>query len=72
MTPAVFLAILCLRLISSSPAPDPVLDAEWQKWKIKYEKTYSLVSNFGTVQREHRELADGGYGHNRVIETALF
>ncbi|NP_001389461.1 cathepsin M like 1 precursor [Rattus norvegicus] len=42
MTPAVLLAILCLRLISSSPAPDPVLDAEWQKWKIKYEKTYSL------------------------------
>ncbi|XP_034366419.1 cathepsin M-like [Arvicanthis niloticus] len=42
MTPAVFLAILCLGRASSSPAPDPNLDAEWQRWKIKYGKTYSL------------------------------
>ncbi|XP_052012964.1 cathepsin M [Apodemus sylvaticus] len=42
MIRAVFLVILCLGTASSSPAPDPVLDAEWQKWKIKYEKTYSL------------------------------
>ncbi|XP_034366384.1 cathepsin M [Arvicanthis niloticus] len=42
MTPAVFLAILCLGMASSSPAPDPVSDAEWQRWKIKHGKTYSL------------------------------
>lgn len=42
MTPAVFLAILWLVMASSSPSPDPILDAEWQKWKIKYGKTYSL------------------------------
>ncbi|XP_021036332.1 cathepsin M-like [Mus caroli] len=42
MTPAVFLAILWLVMASSSPSPDPILDAEWQKWKIKHGKTYSL------------------------------
>ncbi|XP_028617602.1 cathepsin M-like isoform X2 [Grammomys surdaster] len=42
MTPVVFLAILCLGMASPSPAHDPVSDAEWQKWKIKHGKTYSL------------------------------
>ncbi|EDL41322.1 mCG12216, isoform CRA_b [Mus musculus] len=42
MTPAVFLAILWLVMASSSPSPDPILDAEWQKWKIKHGKPYSL------------------------------
>jgi hypothetical protein len=45
-------------MASSSPSPDPILDAEWQKWKIKHGKTYSLVGNFGTVQRELREFGD--------------
>ncbi|XP_052013022.1 cathepsin M-like isoform X2 [Apodemus sylvaticus] len=43
MIPAVFLVILCLGMASSSPEPDPVLDGEWQMWKIKYGKTYSLI-----------------------------
>ncbi|XP_052012923.1 cathepsin M-like isoform X2 [Apodemus sylvaticus] len=42
MTLTVFLAVLCFGMVSSSPGPDPVLDAEWKKWKIKYGKTYSL------------------------------
>ncbi|KAM7323071.1 hypothetical protein ACRRTK_018576 [Alexandromys fortis] len=42
MIPAVFLAVLCLGRASSTPSPDPTLDAEWQQWKIKYGKTYSL------------------------------
>ncbi|CAO2596389.1 Cathepsin M [Lemmus lemmus] len=42
MIPVVFLAVLCLGRASSTPSPDPILDAEWQEWKIKYEKTYSL------------------------------
>ncbi|XP_076429632.1 protein CTLA-2-beta-like [Peromyscus maniculatus bairdii] len=28
-------------MASASPSPDPSLDAEWQEWKRKYEKTYS-------------------------------
>lgn len=65
MIPVVFLTILCLGMASSTPSPDPILDADWQKWKIKYGKTYNLVGNVETVQRELRELAVGGYGHNR-------
>ncbi|XP_021071288.1 cathepsin M-like [Mus pahari] len=42
MTPTVFLAILWFVMTSSSPSPDPVFDAEWQKWKMKYGKTYNL------------------------------
>ncbi|XP_076429642.1 cathepsin R-like isoform X2 [Peromyscus maniculatus bairdii] len=42
MTSVLFLAILCLGLSSAATAPDPSLDAEWQNWKIKYEKSYSL------------------------------
>lgn len=59
-------------MASSSPSPDPILDAEWQKWKIKHGKPYSLVGNFGTVQREPREFADGGNGHNRGHRNCLF
>nr|AAL15416.1 cathepsin M [Mus musculus]AAO27847.1 cathepsin M [Mus musculus] len=42
MTSAIFLAMLCLGMALPSPAPDPILDVEWQKWKIKYGKAYSL------------------------------
>ncbi|XP_052584447.1 cathepsin R-like isoform X1 [Peromyscus californicus insignis] len=42
MTSVLFLAILCLGLSSAATAPDPSLDAEWQNWKMKYEKSYSL------------------------------
>ncbi|XP_006981780.1 cathepsin R-like [Peromyscus maniculatus bairdii] len=42
MTPAFFLAILCLEVASGVLALDPRLDVEWQEWKIKYEKSYSM------------------------------
>ncbi|CAO2596384.1 Cathepsin Q [Lemmus lemmus] len=42
MTPVVFLVILCIGLRSSVLALDPSLDAEWEEWKILYEKSYSL------------------------------
>ncbi|XP_052584902.1 cathepsin M-like [Peromyscus californicus insignis] len=42
MIPAVFLAVMCLGVASSTPSLDPILDADWQMWKIKYGKTYSL------------------------------
>ncbi|XP_055457060.1 cathepsin 8-like [Psammomys obesus] len=42
MTPAVCLAILCLGVASATHSPDPSLNSEWQNWKIKYEKNYSL------------------------------
>ncbi|XP_029403403.1 cathepsin 7-like isoform X1 [Mus pahari] len=41
MTPAVFLAIICLGVTLAAPTPDYNLDAEWEKWKKSYEKTYS-------------------------------
>nr|XP_048303512.1 cathepsin Q-like isoform X1 [Myodes glareolus] len=41
MTP-IFLVILCLGVRSSVSALDPGLDAEWEDWKILYEKSYSL------------------------------
>nr|XP_048303516.1 cathepsin J-like isoform X1 [Myodes glareolus] len=43
MTPAVFLTILCLGVASAAPALDPSLDAEWQEWKMRYEKSYSSL-----------------------------
>ncbi|XP_041501010.1 protein CTLA-2-beta-like [Microtus oregoni] len=27
-------------MASTAPSPDPSLDAEWEEWKMKYEKTY--------------------------------
>ncbi|XP_041516228.1 cathepsin J-like [Microtus oregoni] len=42
MTPAVFLFILCLGVGSRVLALDPSFDAEWEEWKILYEKSYSL------------------------------
>ncbi|XP_032740669.1 cathepsin R [Rattus rattus] len=42
MTPVVFIAILCLGVASGAPILDPSLDAEWQEWKKKYDKSYSL------------------------------
>ncbi|XP_036044697.1 cathepsin R-like isoform X2 [Onychomys torridus] len=42
MTPAFFLAILCLEVASGVLALDSRLDVEWQEWKMKYEKSYSM------------------------------
>ncbi|XP_059118314.1 cathepsin Q-like [Peromyscus eremicus] len=42
MTSAVFLVILCIRIMSGASAHDPSLDAEWEEWKMDYEKSYSL------------------------------
>ncbi|CAH6795882.1 cathepsin 8 [Phodopus roborovskii] len=42
MTLVVFLAILCLGVATALPSSDPSLDSEWQEWKIKYGKNYSL------------------------------
>lgn len=50
MTLFVFLAILCLGVATAAPSSDHSLDSEWQEWKIKYGKNYSLVSNIKTVQ----------------------
>ncbi|XP_038190030.1 cathepsin R-like isoform X2 [Arvicola amphibius] len=41
MTPVVFLVILFLGVGSRVLPPDPSLDAEWEEWKILYEKSYS-------------------------------
>uniref|UniRef100_A0A8C2N3V3 Cathepsin J n=1 Tax=Cricetulus griseus TaxID=10029 RepID=A0A8C2N3V3_CRIGR len=41
MTPAVFLTILCFGVALAAPVLDSSLDAEWQQWKKKYEKSYS-------------------------------
>ncbi|XP_057643581.1 cathepsin Q-like [Chionomys nivalis] len=42
MTPTIFLVILCLGVRSHVSALDPSLDAEWEEWKMLYEKSYSL------------------------------
>ncbi|XP_031214523.1 cathepsin 8-like [Mastomys coucha] len=42
MGPAVWLAILCLGVAEATQSSDPSLDSEWQAWKIKYNKNYSL------------------------------
>ncbi|XP_034366556.1 cathepsin 8-like isoform X1 [Arvicanthis niloticus] len=42
MSLAVFLAILCLGVADATQSSDPSLDSEWQKWKTKYDKSYSL------------------------------
>ncbi|XP_052012966.1 cathepsin 8-like [Apodemus sylvaticus] len=42
MGPAVLLALLCLGVSEATQSSDPSLDSEWQEWKIKYDKNYSL------------------------------
>ncbi|XP_005078488.1 cathepsin R [Mesocricetus auratus] len=42
MKSVLFLAMFCLGVSSAAPTLDPRLDAEWQIWKMKYEKSYSL------------------------------
>ncbi|XP_031213967.1 cathepsin 8-like [Mastomys coucha] len=42
MGSAVWLAILCLGVAEAIQSSDPSLDFEWQEWKIKYNKIYSL------------------------------
>lgn len=49
-----FLVILCLGVSSVAPTLDPTLDTEWQMWKMEYEKSYSLVSNLRTLQKNLR------------------
>nr|XP_034366492.1 cathepsin Q-like isoform X2 [Arvicanthis niloticus] len=41
MTPAVFLVILCLGVVSGASEFDLSLDVEWEEWKIKYGKSYT-------------------------------
>ncbi|XP_052012976.1 cathepsin Q-like [Apodemus sylvaticus] len=41
MTHAVFLALLCLGVVSCASAFDHSLDVEWQEWNIKYDKSYT-------------------------------
>ncbi|KAL1784234.1 cathepsin J [Sigmodon hispidus] len=31
----------CLSMASAAPLPDPNLDAEWEEWKMEFERTYS-------------------------------
>ncbi|XP_032740441.1 cathepsin 8-like isoform X1 [Rattus rattus] len=42
MSPFVLLTILCLGVARDTQSSDPSLDSEWQEWKIKYDKNYSL------------------------------
>ncbi|GAB1298287.1 Cathepsin R [Apodemus speciosus] len=42
MTAVVFIAFLYLGVALGAPVLDPSLDTEWQEWKIKYNKSYSL------------------------------
>lgn len=51
MAAVVFIAFLYLGVASGVPVLDSSLDAEWQDWKIKYNKSYSLVGNVKTVQK---------------------
>uniref|UniRef100_A0A8C6GH15 Cathepsin Q n=1 Tax=Mus spicilegus TaxID=10103 RepID=A0A8C6GH15_MUSSI len=41
MTPAFFLVILCLGIVSGVSAFDPSLDVEWKEWMGSFEKLYS-------------------------------
>ncbi|KAK7812034.1 hypothetical protein U0070_018594 [Myodes glareolus] len=63
MTPVVLLFILCLGVRSHVSALDPSLDAEWEDWKILYEKSYSLVGILETVYKGPRVQVSS---HSRV------
>ena len=70
MTPAVFLVILCLGVGSRVSALDPSLDAEWEEWKILYEKSYSLVGILETVQKGPRvQVSRHSRGHKCPTTT---
>lgn len=42
-------------MASAAHSRDPSLDAEWEEWKKKFEKTYSPVGNMHPVQRDFRK-----------------
>ena len=69
MTPAVFLVILCLGVGSRVSALDPSLDAEWEEWKILYEKSYSLVGILETVQKGPRVQVSGHFRSHTCSTT---
>ncbi|XP_041516069.1 cathepsin 8-like isoform X2 [Microtus oregoni] len=58
MTLFVFLAILCLGVATAAPSSDHSLDSEWQEWKIKYGKNYSLEEEGQrrTVWEENKKM----------------
>ncbi|XP_051007082.1 cathepsin 8-like isoform X2 [Acomys russatus] len=57
MDPAVLLAILCLGVALAAESLDPSLDSEWQEWKTKYNKNYSLEEGQRrAVWEENRKL----------------
>ncbi|XP_008824598.2 cathepsin J-like [Nannospalax galili] len=80
MTGAVFLAILCLGVVSAAPSLDPGLDAEWQEWKTNYKKTYSpdeeghkravWESNRKMIQLHNEEYDQGK--HSFTMELNAF
>ena len=55
MGPAVLLAILCLGVAEVTQSSDPSLDSEWQEWKRKFNKNYSMVSSMNIIQPDFRE-----------------
>ena len=70
MTPVIFLVILCLGFRSGASALDPSLDAEWEEWKILYEKSYSLVGILETVQKGTRvQVSRHSRGHRWPTTT---
>jgi hypothetical protein len=55
MNPFLFLAIFCLGVTSAAPTLNHTLDAQWEEWKTKHNKTYSTVGHVKRVQRDSRE-----------------
>ncbi|KAL1765065.1 cathepsin M-like [Sigmodon hispidus] len=72
MTPVVLLTILCLGAAAAAPSSDPSLDSEWQEWKLKYGKNYSLEEekhkrpvweeNVRLVSQHNMEYNQGNHG----------
>nr|XP_042134758.1 cathepsin 8-like isoform X2 [Peromyscus maniculatus bairdii] len=72
MTLFVLLAILCLGVATAAPSSDISLDSEWQEWKTKYGKNYSLEEerqkrtvweeNMKLVKQHNMEYSQGKNG----------
>ncbi|CAH6796037.1 procathepsin L [Phodopus roborovskii] len=72
MIPTLFLATLCLGVVSAAPLHDSSLDDEWHEWKTRHGKTYMMneegqkravwENNRKMIELHNEDYAKGKHG----------
>ncbi|XP_049999354.1 testin-2-like isoform X1 [Alexandromys fortis] len=79
MIAVLFLAALCLEVDSAFTTLGPSLDAEWQEWKTKHGKTYTIneeslrrtvwEENFKMIELHNREYLKGKHDFTMAMNA---